>query len=140
MKASDFLPEIPKPEELKPFPTYLNTEFGQVDIERAGGVVGLAMSPDGCVLVVCHVRAAAFFDSKTTKCIYTIWLDDSVEFFGVDVSNSGIAGLIKTDGIMLINLHADRREIPQIEVGMMAAKSSDVFVWNYERDDGMLQK
>jgi ribosome biogenesis protein ERB1 len=28
MKSSDFLPEIPKPEELKPFPTHLNVEFG----------------------------------------------------------------------------------------------------------------
>jgi len=38
MTSGDFLPEIPKPEELKPFPTHLNTEFMQVDHEKAGSV------------------------------------------------------------------------------------------------------
>lgn len=28
MKSSDFVPQIPKPDELKPFPTHLNTEIG----------------------------------------------------------------------------------------------------------------
>ena len=36
MKSTDFLPEIPKPEELKPFPTKLNFEFGQIDTTKSG--------------------------------------------------------------------------------------------------------
>jgi ribosome biogenesis protein ERB1 len=27
MKSSDFLPEMPNPEELKPFPTHLNLDY-----------------------------------------------------------------------------------------------------------------
>ncbi|KAM3140913.1 hypothetical protein pb186bvf_006924 [Paramecium bursaria] len=141
MKSSDFVPQIPKPDELKPFPTHLNTEIGQVDTQIAGGVVGMSISKETQILVVCFVKAAAFFDLRTTKCLQTLWLEGEAQYFGVDTSSTGLVGFISTEKIEVYSLYLDNREFANIEVGKTVKQTKSQFSWNFEcEQNGKFQK
>ncbi|CAD8088418.1 unnamed protein product [Paramecium primaurelia] len=145
MKSTDFLPEIPKPEELKPFPTKLNFEFGQIDTTKSGQVKQISISQDGQLLGVCYEFAIAFFDTKTTKCLYTKWQSDDKQFLGLDFSQSGLICILQSNGFIILNSYIDKRQHPNVEDGEKANKqiqknSNNVFEWNFELDDNVFQQ
>jgi ribosome biogenesis protein ERB1 len=89
MKSSDFLVNLPDPQELRPFPTHVNQSYTHELQEKCGNTIGIAISGDGELLAICYSKALAIFDIRSTRCIHTIWSNKGEVFHGVQFNQTG---------------------------------------------------
>lgn len=54
MKSSDFLPELPNPEDLRPYPTHLTMTYTHDQLKEGGAIIGIAINDNGTILAVCY--------------------------------------------------------------------------------------
>lgn len=75
MKSGDFLPELPNPEDLRPYPTHMTLTYSHDQLKEAGPIVAIALNDNGSILAVCYQKCLALFDVRTTRCIKIKWAD-----------------------------------------------------------------
>lgn len=89
MKSSDFLPELPNPDQLRPFPTHHNITF--VSEHDTGNIVSIAIHYRGIFIAVCYEKCLSLYDTRTTRCTKTIFAEE--RFYGTKYHGEVLAVL-----------------------------------------------
>lgn len=72
--ADELLPKLPKPEDLRPFPTWHSMSY----VGHGGSVNSISIDPTGTFLVSASIdRSIKIWNIKTTRCLLTIELESN---------------------------------------------------------------